>query len=350
MRTGMSLTELATQLEERRDNRKDYIADTRQLTMLPHRNQIEINPDTHEVFSVDETAHRQIAARLGIPFKYYTHMQDNSQELLATNVNHWFHEKPENRMIRTLNGAIDAFLSNKYQRVDNHEIAEIVLPILLNTPGVKIESCMITKTRMYIKAIFTGTEAEVGLGDVVQAGVAISNSEIGLGSVKIEPLILRLVCLNGMILNDSKLNIRHVGARADNTEAVYEMLSDETLAADDKAILLKVRDIVNASFDDVRFNMNVQKMRESTENKIEGNPVKAVEVLAKKASMTEHEKGSVLRNLIEGADLSQYGLLNAVTRTSQEIENYDRATEFEVMGGQILNLPKSEWKVLAEAA
>ena len=34
---------------------------------------------------------------------------------------------------------------------------------------------------------------------------------------------------------------------------------------------------------------------------------------------------------------TQYGLVNAVTRTSQDIDDYNRATEFEKFGGQLLD-------------
>jgi len=48
--------------------------------------------------------------------------------------------------------------------------------------------------------------------------------------------------------------------------------------------------------------------------------------------------------------LSGYGLVNAVTGYSQEVDDYDRATEFEELGGKLLELSSSEWKHLAEAA
>ena len=41
----------------------------------------------------------------------------------------------------------------------------------------------------------------------------------------------------------------------------------------------------------------------------------------------------MLRHLIEGGDLSAYGLVNAVTHFAQDVDDYDRATEFEALGG-----------------
>ena len=63
----------------------------------------------------------------------------------------------------------------------------------------------------------------------------------------------------------------------------------------------------------------------------------------------QSEQSGVLTHLIQGGDLSAYGLMNAVTRTSQDLENYDRATEFEAMGSQVLNMPRKTWKTVATA-
>ena len=64
----------------------------------------------------------------------------------------------------------------------------------------------------------------------------------------------------------------------------------------------------------------------------------------------ESERAGVLRHLIVAGDLSGYGLVNAVTHYSHDVEDYDRATEFEALGGKLIELPSSEWKELAEAA
>lgn len=355
MKQHLSLTELATELESRATAKQDFVASTNQLQMGLVDGNIMLKTATsvdglNQARAINEIAHRQIASRLSIPANYYDRLRSEAPQLLAENVNHWFHAKPENRMIRTLNGNVRAFLSDRYQRIENEQIANTVLPILLEQEGVRIESCAITEQRMHIKAVFSKVEGEVSSGDIIQAGVAISNSEVGQGSVKIEPLIFRLICLNGMIMNDSKYSARHIGARIAKEENIIEMLSDEALRADDTAILLKVRDVVRASFDSVRFEQHLQLMRGATQERIEGNPSESVKVLSKKLQLTEFEEGSILRHLIEGGDTSRWGIANAVTRTAQDVESYDRATELEGMGSNILLFPKQEWQQIAIAA
>ena len=203
---------------------------------------------------------------------------------------------------------------------------------------------------MYIKAVNERLQADVKVGDTVEAGVMITNSEVGAGAVVIAPLVHRLICLNGMVVNDHKFRRNHVGAQADTSEAVYEMLSDEALQADDKAILLKARDVVRASLDSALFEQTVAKMRAATEGEIMADPVKAIEKLGQKVNLLEGEKTSVLAHLIQGGDLSRYGMLNAVTRAAQDVESYDRSTDLEQIGGTILELAPSQWNEMAIAA
>ncbi len=58
----------------------------------------------------------------------------------------------------------------------------------------------------------------------------------------------------------------------------------------------------------------------------------------------------MLRHLIVEGDLSGYGLINAVTYYSQDVEDCDRATEFEAFSDQFIELSPTEWKGLAHVA
>lgn len=342
MKQGKSLVDLATELERQSETKKDYIADTRKLYMTPN-GDIEIQ--MQDPFTVTPTthAHKQLATWANIPQKYYDLCP---AELRAVNVNHWLRNEPGQRMIRTLDGKARAFLSNRYRCLDNFDLAEAVLPVLQEVPEMQVISCDLTETRMYIKALFPRITGDLGKGDMVQSGVVISNSEIGHGSLKVEPLVYRLVCLNGMISGYSQKRY-HVG-RASNTEGdASEIFRDETLQADDKAFWMKVQDTVRASVDQIKFDKIVDHMKETKANKIEQDPVEVVEKVQKKYSLTDTERGGILRHLVEGGDMSQFGLVNAVTRTSQDLEQYDRATEFERLGGQIVELPKASWQALA---
>jgi hypothetical protein len=192
-------------------------------------------------------------------------------------------------------------------------------------------------------------EYEITPGDVAQAGIVIMNSEVGQGTLSVQPLVYRLVCRNGLIASDRALHKTHIG-RILRSEETITVFKEETLVADDKAFFLKVRDVVEAAVSEATFRQVVEKMRKTLDIKLTGDPVKAVEVLANRYTLNEVERAGVLRHLIVDGDLSGYGLVNAVTHYSHSVEDYDRATEFEALGGKLIELPASEWKGLAEAA
>ena len=55
-------------------------------------------------------------------------------------------------------------------------------------------------------------------------------------------------------------------------------------------------------------------------------------------SLSRSTATGVLQHLIEGGDLTLYGLANAVTRYSQDVENYDRASKLEEIGYQVMTM------------
>jgi Domain of unknown function (DUF932) len=350
MKTGKSLVELAQELERQSQAKKDFIVSTETIEMTNDQHLLldATAPNDNYTFSLTSNAHSQIAQRLNIPIKYYEKMRSLAPDLLATNVNTWFQTSPERRMIRTLDGQARAFLSDRYRRLDNYQLADVVLNVLSDLgEGIKIESCELTDKRMYIKAINQRLELEVKPGDPVQAGICVSNSEIGLGSLSVEPLIYRLVCTNGMIARDFSTKKYHVGRAAENQ--AFELFSDETIQADDKAFFLKVRDTVKSAVEIAKFSQIVQQLKEATQKPIEGNPVKTVEVLADDFHYSKDESSGILNHLIRGGDLTAYGLSNAITRTAQDLDDYDRSTDFERDGSRILALSSSSWKKLATA-
>jgi hypothetical protein len=81
--------------------------------------------------------------------------------------------------------------------------------------------------------------------------------------------------------------------------------------------------------------------------RIEADPVRVVEATARRLTLTEGEKASVLQHLIRGGDLSAWGLANAVTRTALDAPDYDRATELEAAGGRVIELPPADWRAIA---
>src|SRR4051812_1977402 len=223
-------------------------------------------------------AHGQLAQSRGIPKPYYDRMLSEAPELLALNVNRWLGAQPARKLVRTLDGGARAILSSSYRPLDNYDLAEAVLPKLFDVQA-KVVSCEVTESRFYLKAVTERVQGEVKQGDVVQAGLVVSNSEVGQGSLRVEALDYRLVCTNGMIREAAvrKAHLGRSGARGpDAVEDAREYFRDETRAADDRAFFLKVRDAVGAMFDPARFAARLDQYRGAAERRIEADPVRVV--------------------------------------------------------------------------
>jgi hypothetical protein len=351
MQRGLSLTDLARKIEANRELKADYIAPARSLKIEVQSDKtVALMAPTIGSFPILSIAHDQIGAKTGIPGRYYDRMLTTEPELLASNINTWLGRDEDQRMLRTLGGDLRAFLSDRYNRVENEEIAGVVLPVLLETQGIQVVAAEVTDRRLYMLATTDRVQGEVRKGDVVQAGVLISNSEVGQGALSVRPMVYRLACLNGLVLPDGRLTARHVGRRISNEENLNTVFSDEALKADDRALLLKVRDVVRHSLNEAVFTASLDKMRGLAQGQTTADPVRSIELLAKKVGATDDESTSILAALVKGGDLSAYGLLNAVTYQAHATKSFDRAVEFEQMGGTLLEMPKSEWRQILEAA
>lgn len=359
MKKGISISELAAQIEQTEQRKRDFIASTDKLWATSVRDpnvpndpgEIELTVDGRETYTINRVAHEQLSDRLGIPRKYYNRMLQDQPDLLTTNLNCWLKREPEKRMIRTVGPTMRAFLSDRYRPMDNAMVANAAFPVLADYgrgDNLEVKSCEITDRRMYLQVVFPKVQGEVKQGDIVQAGLILSNSEVGFGRLLVEMLVYRLQCLNGMVRGES-MSKYHVGKRIDSTDEVtYDFYSDEAIKADNDALMLKVRDTVKHSFDEAAFYREVSRLQKAAGIEIPSIKVEdTVKDITKRFNLTDQEGESVLSNLIKGGDLSKWGLANAVTRLAHNAEDYDRSVEFERIGGRIIDLDTTQWHVNA---
>jgi hypothetical protein len=357
MKTMYSLTEMAQEIERQNAAKIDYLSPTDAVHFVTTDDRSEVDLSGTDVtgLRLNDVAHNQLAARLRIPRPYYERIRSEVPVLLDESVNRLLRHHPGKDapkwMWRTLDGTARAVLSDAYRRLDHFEIASAILPILQTLPGVEIRSCALTDVRMHIKAV-TSIEGKVNgsreVGDIVRAGVYVGNSEVGYGSVTVFPFVERLTCTNGMVstvAGDGMMKQIHLGRRVD-ADGNGRIFRDETRKADDHAFILALGDVVRAACDEARFHELVAEMSRATEGERIGDVTAAVEVLARREGLGETESKGILQHLAEGGDLSRWGLLNAVTRTAEDVESYDRATELETLGGKILAYSSRDWSAL----
>lgn len=355
MKKGKTIDELAAEIMRQADAKRDFVVPTQLMGLDP---ELQLVFGEHR-FPVQDLTHTQIAERTDIPVKYYNRMRTAAPELLRENVNTWWKEQPSKRIVRTLDGEARAFLTDSYRRMDYVDLAEAVLPALTEL-NLHIISADITARRLYIKAVDAAIERDIPKGhalgdgshvffDTVSPAIQISDSEVGLGSLSVEVGTLTKMCTNLAWVPGQGMRKAHLG-RMSAGEEIEHLLSDDTRKASDKALWMMVRDVVKNAFNEAKFDAMVDVMKGSTERKIEGDPAAVVELVGERFAMTKDSRQSVLRHLVEGGSLSQYGLANAITRAAEDEASYDVATDFEKAGGTIMTLPAGEWKEYAKAA
>jgi hypothetical protein len=371
MKAGKSLMELAAELDRQANAKKDLIGSTalckvrpvldeeREEMNAPLAMKIGDEPDA----PVNQHALRQIGERLKIPAKFADRLAETHPDILAYNLNELFHREPEKRLIRLLDGRVRAFLSDTFRVVDNYDIAKVVLGGIAEH-GAEVVSCDVTEKKMYIKAIIPGLKAEIppppgvvmGKGhnmwiSTIQGGLSIGNSEVGCGKIFINPSIFTKECSNLATWEDYAYKKVHLGRRIESSADTFrEFITDETRHAADMLLFREIKDITTASMDGRIFHKIKEELVMARTKVIERPVEEFVEASAKRFNLLETEATGIMEHLIRGGDLTKFGFHNAVTRHSADVDSYDRATELENLGGEIIELSPRDWKVLAEAA
>lgn len=362
-RNGRSLQDLAAEIERRAEAKRDFMAPVSKLSIevADDKPIVTLSDKAISTFGINDIAHGQLAEYVGIPLPYYKRMIAEDPRLLASNVNRWLRDKKdERRMLRTLDGSARALLSDRYRALENEDLADAVLPVLLQM-NLMLVSCEITDRRLYIKAVDRNIERDVPTGrkmgdgshvffDTVSPAITISNSEVGSGALAIETGVFTKVCTN-LAMIGTNMRKYHTGQRAALSDEVYALLTDDTKQATDRAVWMQVRDLVKSAFDQAKFDATIQRLGKATQDTIPAEQaVEVVERVGRRFSFNEGERKGILARLIEGGDLTRYGLHSAITRHSQEEAiSYDRATEMERIGGEVIEMQTNEWLQLNAA-
>jgi len=369
---GKSITELAAELERQRDSKKDYLAPVAALTLQAFVRAVEVRGLNGSSYPLTPYAHGQVAEYVGIPKAYYDRTLAAHPALLADSVNTWLGDKADDkRLVRTLDGNVRAWLSNRYRPLDNADLAEAILPTLVERK-VEIISSEITETRFYIKGILPDLSDTIADGlqwgsghtavapqfrsvdqrreSKIVAAITITNSEVGAGSLKVEPSVFTTWCTNLAVIAQAAMRKYHVGRGFDLAED-FSIFTDKTRQADDLAFWLKVKDTVGAAFAEDQFRAAIASIRQAAETRIESDDLpKVVEVATTRLALPEGLRSPILTALAQGGDFSKWGLAQAVTNVANRVADYDLATDLEHVGGKIIDLGDKDWKVISQAA
>ncbi len=360
MKEGKTVQELAKTLQNIKETARDFVVPTSKLEAVSSGSSVSLGFENGEMrtFAMNNYTGGQVAGFTGIPTQYFRRLESENAGLLAKNINHGLRviekDKPK-RMLRTFTDSgtplMRGFMSNKFFRLDNFDMFEAVYPIF-EKHGLSIVSSELTDRKMYLKVLSPKLKTEIVVGDTVQFGIVISNSDVGAGSARIEPLLYRLICKNGVISN-AALTKYHIGKSASESQA-YELYSDAKRNMDAKAFFMKVVDLIEGSLRKDVFEAEVDKIKRAMNDNIDekAEPEKVIELSMKATGISgEGKKKSILSALAsgnDGAGYTRWGMVNSFTRVAQdESISYEESIELERAGGKILELSPASWKHIA---
>lgn len=364
------LATLAQALKEQANIREDLVVGSDRLTFQEGHLVVAghtsitaegVSPDTS--YECSPHFDGQLATTLGIPVKYLRKLRDEHLELLDQNVNGWLPRQSRNFMVRTFRSwqpegelmprpaRVRSIHSDRYLRIDNEDILMAILEGMQEAglSADNISGCDLSENHMRLRVVCPEVQAPAQVllahyrpsyhvtrnpgGDypIAWGGFEAGNSETGAGAFYLVPRVVVPDCDNGLKISKDILRRVHLGQRQD--EGVIKV-GDDTKQKELELVRLKARDAVATFLDRTYVEEVIQYLEQQLcGSELQGNPAETLEVVGKAAGWTEDERDDILGFFIKGGDMRPSGVLQAVTRFTQDVADPDRAAELE--GGAI---------------
>lgn len=241
-----------------------------------------------EPLKIHKHALNQLCQRVNIPNTFAKHLLQQTSEdaphwgpdWLAETLTNLYSHTDNKYLMRSYNGQLRGFLSDRYRRLDSRPLLETFVNAAQTAGAVPIEAYS-TDVKVAIKAIMP-TIYEPVPNEVMAIGMNWSNSEYGAGAHNLEMFILRLWCTNYAIGSTCMRQV-HLGRRLDDNISY----SDATYRLDTQATSSAIKDVVKANLDGSLINKMLKAVQDAYEEEID--PQKALKDLRKRLGKTVAE-------------------------------------------------------------
>lgn len=170
-----------------------------------------------------------------------------------------------------------------------------------------------------VRRIYDIAEKEGALpqDDLVYPGFHMRNSEVGFTAITIDEFSFRLVCLNGMMLTagDSRLMYRQ-----------HRPIEDAELDKQFNQVFARIP----VRWEDTRHRM--VRLQEQ----VVDHPAAMIEEELKRLEAPKYFREAAIKAFELEPLQNRFGVVQAVTRAAQEIEDMDKRFEYEALAGQML--------------
>jgi hypothetical protein len=295
----------------------------------------------------------QVAERAGMPETYLNRLlaRPYGRQLVIDNLTTIYQkEEPSKYLVRSVGDEVRGVLSDSFRRMDSRPIIEAFAGECQAIGAVPVEGIagdLRWSLRAILPMVFQPSK-KVGSEEFMAFGLALANSDFGVGALSLRIFALRVVCTNYAQLEESLRQV-HLGKRlSDNIE-----FSEETYQLDTRTQVSAVKDLVRGSLSPAKVNETVALIGKALEERID--PKKAWEELPKQGLL----KGEVekVKEIFNDGGVEMLPAGTTVARLSNAIGWFakqpdilpERRLELETIAGQIL-IPKRKKKDEAIAA
>lgn len=269
----------------------------------------------------------QLCGRLEIPARYLRRLPSELQSQL---INHDL-AKVENGdrrfMLRCKGEMIRAFLTEKYSRIDNREVLDIVSDLALKIDH-QFREFHLDERGFWAKILLDDLRIwdPSHDGSELKLGLLVGNSEVGARSISIEAFVYRYSCTNDMVIQEEKsLHQRHMHLKS-------------------RELRLRVMEAVNMAIeggDDV-----LDRFSKSVEEEVE-HPSEVIARLAKKRGLSEKLRDQVKSSYEAEPNKSRFGIINAFTAAAKTMDG-DNRIDLERYAGKLLTAKLPDYPLTDE--
>ncbi len=170
-----------------------------------------------------ELAFSQLCARIGAPPSY---VRELPAKLQTACMNYGLVKTKQPALLRLGGGEVRAVVSDRYAALDDAVVLDVVGEVL-DKAGYLADTrvrASAVGAHMLLRITLPAESIAVRKDDLIEYGLDIGNSEVGLRSVQVTPITYRLVCTNGMRAwrSEAALRMRHIG----DPKRLHEQLRD----------------------------------------------------------------------------------------------------------------------------
>jgi hypothetical protein len=262
-------------------------------------------------FPLADLAVSQMCERLEIPARYFRRLPGEMQAHVANfDLNR---QNGKSFLLRGKGDWVRAFLSSDYVAYNNTQIAETAEALLRNG-ALSVKAFVLEETHMFLKII---SEDIFDIESGLKAGIMIGNSEVGMGSVSVEPFVFRKPCTNDLIVSQEK-SFRHAHIHLTPYEFTRRMA-----------------EVVSEGFQVASSVLDA--FLKTREEPIE-DPLEAIRKIAEARQFSQKLTDEIVSSYLVEPEANRFGVINAFTSAAQKLGPLQRI-EMERFAGTLLEAP-----------